>query len=292
MPNFDGINDFLEMTAEMSYQDILKALFHYETSNVYWVIFSIYVCLYFRLTNKRGGIKWYRSLIVGYLIIYMPRYLFKVVTTRYTPDIASYTSFFTYFGIWCALNICPFDLIFQLCNRFSSRLALTILQAYIEGIEFIRIVYNIDEVFTSDAEVDVKMVYINEFFLLFIPILVQSLDFLIAGDDNRNYLFSIVHVKRFILLTIAIHYLVLASDYIENPPLTFYDLIPIVSMLNVLIRVIDLLYYDFYPFAYIDLIFPSLGTSSSKLQIHNLVIFETRRESNNLQIAFSLALNV
>lgn len=272
MPELGGISDMLESASEMTFDDIFDLVFRPEGHMAYWVILSIYLCYYFRKSASPRGTKWYRSLIVGFLIIYMPRYVFSSIIHRSITELQDYTVWFVYLGIWCAFNICPFDIVFAFCNRFSTSLALSIVEAHIEAIVTINQLYNITETFTSDDVVNFEKIIFVQIFILFIPFIIQSIDAVISQDYERDFVFPIAHIKRISALSILIIFFTQKSSWVPEPAIDFYHIVPVMSVFCMLARFFDYLYYDFYNFKFLDLVLPALNDGTpAKLEIPNLL---------------------
>ncbi|OHT09663.1 hypothetical protein TRFO_21383 [Tritrichomonas foetus] len=107
------IQTLRSITPQEIYETIFKSTYY----PYYYVFHAIYICMNIRLTTNNLGLSWYRSIILNYCLSISPRYLLQVFLLTELPEFVELTSFKGFFIIWCLFNICPFDIVFFICNR-------------------------------------------------------------------------------------------------------------------------------------------------------------------------------
>jgi hypothetical protein len=206
---------------------------------------------------------WYRSFVVGLCMSYLPRYALTTLLLRRVPE-SKELNFLTYFAaVWALFNICPFDLIYRFCDRPVSRAVLSIMQAHSESVVLIHNLFNIATIFTSDAIDNGKVIIYMGAILLVRP-LIQWVDDVISNDP-KPHMEPVSHFKRIIIFIILCNYVTQQTFLWPEPIISYYELIPVVSIMSCFFRIIDFIFYEGNPFLYIDVIFPSLGDGSRQM---------------------------
>jgi hypothetical protein len=127
------VADFVGLTrkAIFSHDNPIPSVGDYYTG--FFLSHVSYVCIRLRGSTGVLGLKWWRSLILGFAFSQLPRILYCSITQIPHPlsDFASVT--WHYFLIWSSFNIFPFDLVTRLFSFPICALALYFAGAMAQG---------------------------------------------------------------------------------------------------------------------------------------------------------------
>ena len=269
----DEINSTLASgTMNEIVDSILDVIYYTECVFNWTLIQSIYVCVYLRKTTTSQGMTWYRSFITGFLLVFFPRLLYSSLI-NVNADEYSYFDYLSIFTpVWLSVNLFPFDFVFRILNIKTFQTVLTILQSHTEGLVFLNNMYLVSQV-KNKVEHQILIIIL----VTLAPVMIQGLDFILSGD-NRILMTPIAYLKRVLFLQILSFCLVTPALIWEEPPIDLVNVLYVLPILLDILRIIDLIHFDFNNYMFIDYIFSRLGDSSPKY-IPRLV-----KKSNNQNV--------
>ncbi|EAX88183.1 hypothetical protein TVAG_367810 [Trichomonas vaginalis G3] len=259
MSDFSNPVGMLKSASELSYDDILKIIYPSDVHTPWSIVQSIYICYYLRKATTTKGMQWFRSFVIGWLLLYLPRLTISSITNVNFHGVYDYNYLIAYSITWLVFNIFPFDLAFRFCNRKIARTVLLVLQGHLEGLNLAVQIHTTNDAFTSDSNVIFSKSIIAGLVVLIIPFIVQVIDATLFDEEGRDFMTPVGYLKR---MAVVISFFTIFSSNTTywSEPLFDYSLMAFcLSLVCSLSRLFDLLYYDFHGFKYIDLILPSLG---------------------------------
>ncbi|OHT04654.1 hypothetical protein TRFO_27799 [Tritrichomonas foetus] len=246
---------FLESAQELKINDIFDVIFHSSYYPAFFIIHCFYVCYYLRISPGRNGLQWWRSLVLGFLLSYGPRYIFGSLISRGLPEHQSLMVYKIYLPVWLSMNICPFDLVYKFIHRLISRSVLAILAELGNGQLFIHYLWNSLNVFPDEP---IKCLYII-MATYGTTMLVEYVDNLIFSPKRRFMFYPYHYLKRIFVLaavTLALSHpsLVLKPDQI----ISMYVIIPYMATIFALLKLLDIVVERGHPFKMLDIVFPKV----------------------------------
>lgn len=130
----------LQSAREYTFQNFLETIFLSPYYPVFYGFNCIYICLHLRRQCGCGGLQWWRSFGLGYLLSYGHRVFFGWLISRTLPESQSLV-FLTYSVIWACLNIAPFDIFHRFLNRPILQFTISVFSHFGENqlvIDFLR----------------------------------------------------------------------------------------------------------------------------------------------------------
>lgn len=246
-------SSFLESAQGLNLNSINDLIFHSSYYPAFFFIQCLNVCLYLRLSPRKPGLKWWRSISLGFLLAYGPRLAFSWLISRNLPEKQNGVAYITYLISWVLLNICPFDLFYKFLSRVVSRSILAILAEFGNGQLLIHYLWN-----SANAYPDHP---ITSLYVSFVPytvtMIVEYIDNVVFDPKRRFMLYPYTYLKRIFLMAAAVIVLSQPNFVLEQSYLIdMYRLIPLFATMNGLFKLLDIVFAK-NPYQVFDILFPS-----------------------------------
>lgn len=110
---------YAERYGEIRLRDICYVLFDLPYYPVLFIIHALYLCVLIRRNYR--DLKWYKSLLLGYVATFGGRVLLAMIVHREPPLLAHPFYSLIFIAIWTAINSFIYDLVYVILNsRFIS----------------------------------------------------------------------------------------------------------------------------------------------------------------------------
>ena len=201
---------------------------------------------------------------------YGSRYIIFSLFNRYSPEAANLSVLKTYSLVWLLFNMCPFDIIFKISDRPSTRIIIQFLNSFADIQSLTTLYFSGINIFQGE----ISRVSLSCLFGMCVPILVDVADRYIFGQRNHPMAYSWNMINRWILFCMfyALFGLLVSSQ--SGLPISINTVFFLSNLFYLFLAVCDLIYYNGKVFYSIDF-FPHFWNemiSHEKIQNQKLKI--------------------
>ena len=252
---------FFEEWKTISFSDVINLFFSSNYFTLYFIIYCYYICYYLRIVAPVGGLHPARSLLLGFVLAYSPRFIYGRIVHSSLPEMENNSVYIKYAFVWISMNLCPFDIFFTIMRNPVSRTLLQLLSTFGNTLLINTTIYQMLSVFPNEN----LKVFMCCIFAFSVPCFLDYLDSEIFGkkrffmiNRTRHYLmFLPFHWIKRVALLILIEIAFSQPGFLLPEKLTrplFTLNIPIAIFATVC-SAVDLIVHKGNPFFMMDFIF-------------------------------------
>lgn len=252
----------IEELKKISLRDIIDLFLNSNYFTMYFIVYCFYVCYYLRIVAPIGGLSPCRSFILGLTLAYSPRFIYSKIVHCALPEMDDNSVFLKYAIVWVSMNLCPFDLVFQIVRNVIVRTLLQLFSTFGYSLLLNTTIYQLLSAFPGQYQ---KVLFCC-IFAFSAPCFIDFFDSLIFGkkrdlciNRRRHYLmFYPFHWIKRLGLIVLLELVFSQGGWIlpEKHVYSLYKMKIPVAIITTILSIIDLCTHQGNPFFMFDFIFP------------------------------------
>lgn len=270
--------DLVETFKEYSVSDFYNMIFHSYYFPTLYIFHCVYICYYLR-TSVKNHIKWYHSFILGFVMTLGPRLVIADLCARPLPEWKDFSAFQTYTIIWLLYNMFPFDIIFKISDRISTKIIIHFLNAYSDIQSLTNLCISALMIFEGNV-LRVSLIIIAG---MIVPYTADIIDRYLFGQRRFPTVYSWNMIKRWILFSLFTSFFGFYGFTQKSISMSSSNIVLFLAQIFYLFLIVfDLIICDGHVFFSVDVLLPNFWKNIA--QYYPLEPYQSPKSNNKKSV--------